>query len=806
MINKLLFFLLFVLTVSNLSAQKPSKGTITGIVIDKLNNQPIEFANVVLQKVLDNTQISGTTTDAKGKFTFDKIADGKYKIVYSFIGYEQQETPVVTIADKSRAVNIGSLALAVSSQEIKDVVVVGERSTYTNSIDRKVFNVGKDVIGKTGSVSDLMQNVPSVSVDIDGNISLRGSESVMVLINGKPSALMGTNRAAVLQQMPANSIERIEVITNPSAKFKPDGTSGIINIVLKKNKSLGLNGTILSNIGNEGRYNGNVIANYNSGKVNVFGSYSIRQDDRFRYTLDSRKRTDSTTNLLSYTNMDAQEKSRPISHIINTGFDFKINDHNDIGITGNYNLRNLVKTGTTTTQNEDQNHLLIKDLDRDRYDPEFEHTLEYAINYKHAFAKKDHELTIDYTSSTQKEQEDNHYTNISSLPALNNTYDNTLIKQSGNESQLSVEYVNPLSETSKFEAGYILESRSSDMNFYGESLNQVTGKWEKNLVESNQFIFNENINVFYSTFEKAFGKFGILAGIRAENALVKTHQITTDSVLNNNYFKIYPSLHLSYNMDEAHELQLNYSHRIHRPEGDDMNPFPEYQDPYNLRIGNPRLKPEEIHSVEFGFQYKNKATTITSTVYYRYTYNGMTSITKYLNDSVLLNTKVNLSKSSSAGFEFIVATTLAKIININFSSNTFYNTIDASSLGYSSNKSNISYLLKLNSSINLTKSSVVQLNSSYSSERLTPQGKQLPSYVMNMGFRHEFLKKKAAFLFTVSDAFNSLRNNSVLDTPELYQKVIRRRSARMVYAGISYTFGKQLKKSKENALKFDNQL
>jgi len=806
MINKLLFFLLFVLTVSNLSAQKPSKGTITGIVIDKLNNQPIEFANVVLQKVLDNTQISGTTTDAKGKFTFDKIADGKYKIVYSFIGYEQQETPVVTIADKSRAVNIGSLALAVSSQEIKDVVVVGERSTYTNSIDRKVFNVGKDVIGKTGSVSDLMQNVPSVSVDIDGNISLRGSESVMVLINGKPSALMGTNRAAVLQQMPANSIERIEVITNPSAKFKPDGTSGIINIVLKKNKSLGLNGTILSNIGNEGRYNGNVIANYNSGKVNVFGSYSIRQDDRFRYTLDSRKRTDSTTNLLSYTNMDAQEKSRPISHIINTGFDFKINDHNDIGITGNYNLRNLVKTGTTTTQNEDQNHLLIKDLDRDRYDPEFEHTLEYAINYKHAFAKKDHELTIDYTSSTQKEQEDNHYTNISSLPALNNTYDNTLIKQSGNESQLSVEYVNPLSETSKFEAGYILESRSSDMNFYGESLNQVTGKWEKNLVESNQFIFNENINVFYSTFEKAFGKFGILAGIRAENALVKTHQITTDSVLNNNYFKIYPSLHLSYNMDEAHELQLNYSHRIHRPEGDDMNPFPEYQDPYNLRIGNPRLKPEEIHSVEFGFQYKNKATTITSTVYYRYTYNGMTSITKYLNDSVLLNTKVNLSKSSSAGFEFIVATTLAKFININFSSNTFYNTIDASSLGYSSNKSNISYLLKLNSSINLTKSSVVQLNSSYSSERLTPQGKQLPSYVMNMGFRHEFLKKKAAFLFTVSDAFNSLRNNSVLDTPELYQKVIRRRSARMVYAGISYTFGKQLKKSKENALKFDNQL
>jgi outer membrane receptor protein involved in Fe transport len=806
MINKLLVLFLFVFIFSNLSAQKPLKGTITGTIVDKQTNQPIEFANVVLQKELDNTQITGTTTDAKGRFIIDKIADGKYKIVYSFIGYEQQETPIVNIADKNRTVNIGLLALAVSNQEIKDVVVVGERSTYTNSIDRKVFNVGKDVIGKTGSVSDLMQNVPSLAVDIDGNISLRGSENVMVLINGKPSALMGTNRAAVLQQMPANSIERIEVITNPSAKFKPDGTSGIINIVLKKNKSLGLNGTIMANAGNEERYNGNVIANYNSGKINVFGSYSIRQDDRLRYTLDSRKRTDLVTNTINYTNMDAWEKARPLSHIINSGIDFKINDHNDIGVSANYNLRDQFKTGITTTQNEDQNHQLLNDLDRDRIDPEFEHNLEYAINYKHSFGKEGHELSVDYTSSTQKEQEDNHYTNISRLPVLSNTYDNTLIKQDGNESQLSVEYVNPLSETSKFEAGYILETRKNDMDFFGESLNPVSGLWEKDLVKSNRFIFNEYINVLYSTFEKKFGKFGMLGGLRAENALVKSHQVTTDSLLNNNYFKLYPSLHLSYNMDEAHELQLNYSHRIRRPEGDDMNPFPEYQDPYNLRIGNPRLKPEETHSVEFGFQYKNKATTITSTVYYRYTYNGMTSITKYLNDSVLLNTRVNLSKSSSAGFEFIVATTLAKIININFSSNTFYNTIDASSLGYSNNKSNISYLLKLNSSINLTKSSVVQLNTSYSSERLTPQGKQLASFVTNMGFRHEFLKKKAAFIFTVSDIFNSLRNNSVVDTPELYQKVIRSRSARMVYAGFSYTFGKQLKKSKENALKFDNQL
>jgi len=206
MTNKLLFLFLLFSAFSNISAQKPSRGTITGIIVDSQSKQPIEFANVVIQTESDNTQVNGTITDAKGRFSLNKIADGKYKIVYSFIGFEQKETPLFTINEQNRTINAGILGLSVSSQEIKDAVVVGQRSTYTNTIDRKVFNVGKDVIGKTGSVSDLMQNVPSLSVDIDGNLSLRGSDNVIVLINGKPSALMGANRAAVLQQMPANSI------------------------------------------------------------------------------------------------------------------------------------------------------------------------------------------------------------------------------------------------------------------------------------------------------------------------------------------------------------------------------------------------------------------------------------------------------------------------------------------------------------------------------------------------------------------------------------------------------------------------
>ncbi len=804
--NRLFLLLIFILIFTSASAQKPTTGTLNGTVVDKESRAPIEFATVMLQLETDTLQMRGTTTDAKGKFSFDRVAYGKYKIAYSFIGFEKQKTDFFTINEKNRNLNLGILGLPVSSQEIKDVEVVGERSTYSNTIDRKVFNVGKDLIGKTGSVSDLIQNVPSITVDIDGNISLRGSENVMVLINGKPSALMGTNRAAVLQQMPASSIERIEVITNPSAKFKPDGTSGIINIVVKKNKNLGMNGTIQANAGNEHRYNGNIIANVNSGKVNVFGSYSIRQDDRIRYTLDSRKRTDPETQVVDYTNMDATEHSRPISNIINCGIDYTMNDQNEIGLSANFNNRDQVKDGLTSTQTEDQNHQLTKDFDRIRYDPENERSLEYTAKFKHSFAREGHELAIDYISSGQKEVEDNHYTNVYRMPAMPTSYDNTLIKQKENESQFSAEYSNPLSKTSKVEAGYLLETRKNDMDFYGENLNLLTNTWGKDTVKSNQFIYTERIHVLYATFEKELGKFGLLGGLRAEQAFVKSDQVTTDTLYENNYFKVYPSLHLSYKKDDSNEFQLNYSHRIRRPEGDEMNPFPEYQDPYNLRIGDPTLQPEQIHSIEMGYQFKKNMTTVTSSIYYRYIYEGLTSITKYLNDSVLVTTTANLSKSSSAGFEFIVSTTLAKIININFGSNTFYNTIDASSLGYSSNKSNISCTLNLNSVINVTKSTMIQLNANYVSATLTPQGKRMPSFVMNMGFRQELLKKKASVLFTVSDLFNSLTSNSVVDTPELYQEVIRKRSARMIYLGFSYTFGKQLKKSKETQLKFDNQL
>jgi outer membrane receptor protein involved in Fe transport len=699
--------------------------------------------------------------------------------------------------------DLGKLYISESTTILGDISVTAQRSTFVNSIDRKTFNVGQDVMSKTGSVSELLQNVPSVQVDIDGNVSLRGSDNVMFLINGKPSSLMGTNRAAVLQQMPASSIEKIEIITNPSAKYKPDGTSGIINIVLKKDKSLGLNGQASVNAGNDNRYNANFSVNYNPGKLNVFGSYSIRQDERLRYTDDNRKHFISNTDTISYIHVLSRDYSRPLSHIVRVGADYKINSHNTLGMTSNYNYRSFIRHANDVNLWQSTDLTITKDYDRTRRDPEYEKDLELSANYAHSFTKEGHELTIDYTTSYSREQEDNHYSDIYRVPVTSPTYDNTLIKQGENQSQFSIEYVNPISENIKIEAGYNLESRKSDMDFFGEYYEPFSDLWIKDVAKSNHFIYKEIIDVLYGTYQQKLGKLGFLAGIRVEQAFLNANQVTTDTVMKNRYFRIYPSLHIAYKLSDLHELQLNYSHRIRRPEGDEMNPFPEYADPYNLRVGNPHLKPADVHSVEFGYQYKKNSTTFLSTIYYRYTYNGMTDITRYINDTVKLTTRENLTKSGSAGLELILSKTIGNLGNINLSTNIFNSTIDASGLGYSTNKSIIAWNANLSAGINLSKSTVLQITSSYSAENLTPQGRQLPSFVINTGFKKEFLKRKLVLIATVSDVFNSLKNRTIIDTPELYEKIIRRRSARIIYAGLTYTFGNQ-KKKKE--IEFDNKL
>lgn len=775
--------------------------TLTGKIIEQSTKEPMEFVNVALYQ--DSSLVNGVVTDKNGAFTITDVKEGTYCLEISFIGFKTYKTPIFQIGVDSQ-INKGIIAINPSSHSLGGVEVTSEKSLMETSIDKKVYNVGKDLMSASGSASQVLENVPSVSVGVDGVISLRGSTNVTILINGRPSSLMRVNAANALQQIPANTIERIEIITNPTAKYKPDGTAGIINIVLKKDTKMGMNGTITANASNNDRYNSTISLNYKPGKLNLFGSYGYRQDNRLRTSTDSRLIRDSSENLINKYEYENLAYYRPVSHTANVGFDYDINSKNTFGISGDYFLMNFLRTEESTTSITDSAEQITDKFNRNRWDKEYEWDKELSAYFEHKFKKEDHTLNFEFNLSDHYEEENNKFTQIYYTPTQINSYDNTLIRQNENGGEAVVEYANALNEDAEIEAGYTAEWIKQDFNFYGEALDPTSNTWIKNDGKSNQFKFGQVIHSGYLTYSQSIEDFGFELGLRGEDANVTSNLVMLDSTISQNYFKLYPTVHLSLEVSDHAEYQLSYSKRVERPEGDELNPFPEYDDPRNLYSGNPNIKPEQIHSIEFGYQFKNDTFTFVPSIYYKYKYDGFTEVSRYINDSTLLTTVENLSSSQSAGLEMIFSYRFKKIMVLNLSGNLFYNEIDASNLGYSNKKSSVSGNVKLGASINVTKSTAMQLNANYRSSELTPQGQYLAGYSLNLGLRQNLFKERASLLLTVSDVFNSMRWQSEINTPVLYQKTTTKRKSQIIYLGFSYRFGKMIKKSNED-LKFDEQ-
>ncbi len=723
----------------------------------------------------------------------------------NLIGYEEKRLPSLSISVQHPTVFLGNILLVEKPVSLDEILVTSQKVLINSEIDRKVYNVNQDIMAKTGSASDLLQNVPSVQVDIDGTVSLRGSTNVLILINGKTSPLMGKSRAEVLQQMPANTIDKIEIITNPSAKYKPDGTSGIINIILKKNTVLGLNGSIGANAGLKDRYNGNSRLNYNSGDINIYGNFSVRQDTRNRTNTDTRTQIDplSTT---SYYRQNLVSNARPFATIGGLGFDHALDPFNTFGIAGSYFHNGFTRNDVASTALHDVNGMVTSNYDRDRYDPEYEEEYGFTSFYQHNLSGEDHTLRLEVKSSNAPEQEDNHYTTIYHTPPATNEYDNTLLKQGEKKTEVSMDYSNPIAEHSTFEAGYAGEFNSYTFDLHAEYFDPLQQQFVADGPKSNKFVFDENIQALYATYKNRIGSFSFLGGIRAEATGTKSKLVAQDSVIAGNYLALYPTLHLSCELSETSELQLNYSKRTRRPETDDMNPFPEYQDPRTISAGNPHLLPEHIQSVEFGLKVQNDYILMLPSIYYRYTYNQFTTVIQALNDSTVLRTHTNLSSGQAFGAEVILSGSVNGFLTSNLSVNVFRNQIDASNLGYSSNKSVVSWSGVFTCSVNITKGTMTQVNAIYNSARLTPQGEYAPSYVVNLGMRQELMANKLSVVLTAADVFKTLKREVTVSIPTLAQTVVNTRDAQVLYVGLTYNFGTPPKKEIEGTLKYDNGL
>ncbi len=786
--------------------RQPSQAIVVGEVMEASTEEIIEFVNVSLHDNSNDHFVTGGTTNDEGQFQFSEIPVGEYYLLLSFIGFETKKTEPFQIENFADEIDLGEIRIEINSTILETVEVTEEKSIYNLAIDRKVYNVEKDIMASTSSATEILQNIPSVSVDVNGQISLRGSSNITYFINGKPSAMMRINSTATLQQMPANMIERVEVITNPSAKYKPDGVGGIINIVLKKESGSGLNGTITGNLGNLERYNGSLTLNYGVDDINFYTSYGIRHSDTPRDDIENIINKDSLTGKsLSLFDKNIEAQYNEFSHLINAGMEWEFNDWDVLEVTGSYFLANNEDIKTTTAffddlspDNEDES--TTTDLVLDEKEQEYE----VGLVFEHQF-EEDHALAFEYVYADFFEKEAGTYSQRFAVPAIRDSFIKNNIEISGPTHEVALEYVLPFGEDTEFEAGYVGEFMEEDITFRGESKSSLEGTYEVDPARTSQFIFTQNIHALYATFGHAIENISFLAGLRAEQAYVTSHLVSTNEKFSNDYFKVYPTLHLNCEIDKYQQLQLSYSKRVNRADSDEQNPFPEYADPNRRDVGNPKLKPEQVHSFELGFRFQKNNFTFLPSLYYRYKVDGFTEIVKTVENDITETTFTNLETDESAGVEFILTGNVTDNLKFDLSSNFFYQQIDARNLGLSPNKASYSWDSKLGLNINITKSTYGQLNAYYRSSRITPQGEFNPIFLLNAGIRQDIIKNQASLMLTVSDIFNTLDYESTIDSKKLYQNTRYGRNSQIVYLGFVYHFGKRIKKQKKT-LSFEDKV
>ena len=783
------FAILFLLSSKSGKAQS---GTVSGQVVEMASDEPLQYATVALFRAHDSvSEINGTTTDVDGKFQFPQVNSGAYFLKVSYVGFKNTKTHVF---NHSGHTDLGQIKIEADRILLEDVTVSGEKSALVHTVDKKIYNVGQDILSETGSATEILQNIPSVSVDVNGNVTLRGTSSILFLVNGKPSALLRRSAASALEQIPAATIERIEVITNPSAKYKPDGTGGIINIVLKKDTRQGLNGQVSAGVGNEKRYNANLNLNYGSEKVNVFGNYGIRHSERRINYSDNRIYRDSTGNeILLYYSEDAGSQSNALAHIASAGLEYNLNDNNTLELSGDFFSQNSLHKSVSEIAEDDSGHQPKSRITSNETNDEFEHELEMSATWEHQFNdNEDHSFSIDATRSSYNEQEDQTYYEVFTLPQPASDTETNLVQKQGDQTEISAEYALALNEDAQLEAGY-----------YGEFIHEDI-RYTKNR-EPDRFVLNQDVHALYLLLEKELDDFTFKAGLRAEQAYIKSHLLQPiDSLIPNDYFKLFPTLHLAYDLSDNSTIGLSYSRRINRPDADELNPNPEFYDPRNAEAGNPNLKPQQIHSVELAFHTRGEKLSFSPALYYRYTYDAFTAIKRPESDSILITTIENLNSRQSAGFEGIISSSPLPYLDMNLSTDIFYDQIDATSLGYSDKKSVVSVNFKFHSYLKATKKTMIQVDAYYYSPRITPQGQRNQFFYMNAGVRQQLFGKHAAATFTISDIFHTYRISREIDVPELYQETKYQRKGAVFKFGFTW-FIRSTNINNDKELKFEGE-
>ncbi|ESQ82541.1 hypothetical protein AEAC466_16885 [Asticcacaulis sp. AC466] len=684
---------------------------------------------------------------------------------------------------------------AADTDTAQTVVVQGKRAPVVRRIDRNVYKADSDIQSTSGSAADLLNTLPSVDVNSDGQVSLRGDAGVTILINGKPSSqVKGASGADGLSQIPASDIDRIEIITNPSAEFKSDGSAGVINIILKTARKPGTTGSAQAYLGAGGRYNlGGTLA-LNTRKLSLSGSVTLRRDKRLREIIDDRHQIDPLTGQTVVSHHDlAEHVSRQIA-AVKTAAAYDVTDRDKIGASLSWMERHGDRYFQQQDEAYDSASVLDKASTRHSDGKEWRLDLDQGLSYDRRLARDGETLSVNLRRTITRERENYAYRNVYTQPLAADSYDTLHLGLDLVTTDLSADYVLPMPNGGALKLGYDFTRDDNGYDNAGTRLDPATGRYESDPNITNHFRYYQAVQALYATYETQSGPFDVLGGLRVESARVRTHQITGELANSSAYTHAYPSLHVSYSLSEADKLLASYSQRVERPDPEDLNPFSDHQDTHNLRAGNPNLKPAEIQSLEGGYSHEAPALTYTATAFCRDTHNAVSDVIQVISEDVILLTKTNIPRTRAGGLEGTANGKLSPKLSYNLSGNLFYNELDVQAFGASRPRSNIATNLKASLDFKPTSADTWQVSSNYTGKRLTAQGYLLPVLTVNMGYRRQ-IKSGLAMVVTVSDAFNGQKFQRVIDTPAVQDRYTRRLAGQVVYVGITYT-GAGAKKAK----------
>lgn len=677
------------------------------------------------------------------------------------------------------------------------VTVTAARPKVINKVDRKVYRTDADLTAATGNATDVLGNIPSVEVDPDGNVSLRGDSTVTILIDGKPAAEMqGSARAAALQGLSASDIEQVEIITSPSAEFKPDGNAGIINIVTKKARRRVTSGALSVNQGDGGRYNAGLSGAYAGGLISLHGSLNTRNDIRKR---DVDSKSTSTTGATTAHQAQTESNNRKSA---DAGIDLTPNDRQTFSLSANYASRDehrRLDDRSASTGASPQTF----DRSSQGGGPRTANGAAFTFDQKigdQKTGRDGEDLTIGVQTSHSVEKNTYDYTTAYDTPVLPSVYEQDFHREAYGVSELSADYVRPLSSDAMLKLGYDGEY---DQDRFDDTVAKgtATTALAQDHAFDNAFRYHQTISAVYATYDRKAGKLELLAGLRLEQVHVSTLQRTSGDTSTQSYGTVYPTLNAVYALTDADSMTLGFSKRVRRRDPEDLNPYINASDPNNLRQGNPALKPEMTNSIELGYRHDSHAgPSYQLTGYYRTSRNGDTEVLTVISSDVVLIREANLPRSRSGGVEFIASGKLLPKLTYSVSGNVFYNEINALALG-AATRSTIGASAKASLDYQASPSDHWQLSEAYSGKRLTAQGYVLPVGTTNLGYRHQ-VNPKLAVVATLSDLFNSQRQKRLFITPAYTEIYERHQYGRLAYVGLAYSFGSG-KKAKDGDFTYE---